>query len=182
MNYQTIAEIYEANDKIRENLKTVIAELPDEKAATLPADEKWTLAELIEHITIVEDGMTKICAKLLSKAQKEEKTSDGTARISGDFLTKAAASVSQKLEAPERVRPSGTKTVAESLAKMDENRETLNQMRPLFEAFDGSAHKFPHPAFGDLTAHEWLALIGGHELRHTAQIKKMLEKMNTPQD
>lgn len=178
MNYQTIAEIYEANDKIRENLMTIIANLSNEKAAALPDGEKWTLAELIEHIAIVEDGMTSICAKLLKQAEADGAKSDGAAKISADFLSKAAASVDQKLEAPERVRPTGTKTVAESLAKMDENRETLKQMRPLFEAFDGAAHKFPHPAFGDLTAHEWLALIGGHELRHTRQIKKLLEKLD----
>ena len=178
MNYQSIAEIYESNDKIREKLKSAVANVSDEQAARLPDGEKWTLAELIEHIAIVEDGMTRICAKLLGKAQTEEKRSNGSAIISADFLQKAAASVEQKLEAPERVRPTGTKTVAESLAKMEENRETLKQMRPLFESFDGSTHKFPHPAFGDLSAHEWLALVGGHELRHLRQIKHLLEKLN----
>jgi uncharacterized damage-inducible protein DinB len=178
MNYQTIAEIYESNDRIRENLKTIIGNVSKEQAARLPDGEKWTLAELIEHVAIVEDGMTKICAKLLAKAQTEQKKADGTAKISADFLAKAAASVEQKLEAPDRVRPTGTKTIAESLRKMEENRETLKQMRPLFESFDGSEYKFPHPAFGALSAHEWLALIGGHELRHMRQIKKMLEKIS----
>lgn len=178
MNYQTIAEIYESNDKIRENLKATVGNLSDEQAARLPDGEKWTLAELIEHVAIVEDGMTRICAKLLKEAQTEDKKSDGTAKISADFLTKAAASVNQKIEAPDRVRPTGTKTVAESLAKMEENRATLKQMRPLFESFDGSEHKFPHPAFGDLTAHEWLALVGGHEMRHLRQIKNLLVKTN----
>jgi rubrerythrin len=178
MNYQSIAEIYESNDKIREKFKAIIADLSDEQAAHLPDGEKWTLAELIEHVAIVEHGMTQICAKLLGKAQAEDKKNDGTAKISPDFLQKAAASVDQKIEAPERVRPTGTKSVAESLAKMEENRETLKQMRPLFESFDGSEHKFPHPAFGDLSAHEWLALIGGHESRHLRQIKKLLEKID----
>jgi uncharacterized damage-inducible protein DinB len=178
MNYRNIAEIYDANDKIRENLKMTVEGLTDEQAGITPGGEKWSLAQLVEHIAIVEDGMTRICAKLLSAAQAENKKSDGTAKISENFLTKAAESVNLKLEAPERVRPTGTKTVAESLAKMEENRATLKKLRPLFETVEGTEHKFPHPSFGDLTAHEWLALIGGHEMRHTKQIKNLLEKIN----
>ena len=178
MNYQNIAEVYEANDKIRDSLKTTISGLTDEQFAALPEDEKWSLAELIEHIALVEEGMTRICSKLLLKAQEEDKKSDGAAKISESFLMKAAESVNLKFEAPERVRPSGTKTVAESLAKMEENRENLEKLRPLFESVDGTEHKFPHPFFGELTAHEWLALIGGHELRHLKQIKSLLEKIN----
>ena len=35
-------------------------------------------------------------------------------------------------------------------------------------------HKFPHPFFGELSATEWLVLLGGHEARHTAQIERIL--------
>lgn len=178
MNYKSIGEIYDANDAIREKLKLTLENLTDEQVNAASEGEKWSLAALVEHIAIVENGMTKICAKLLSKAQAEDKKSDGTATISENFLTKAGESVNQKFEAPERVRPTGTRTIAESLAKMEENRAALYEMRPLFETVNGAAHKFPHPAFGDLTAHEWLALIGGHELRHIRQIKNLLEKIN----
>ena len=178
MNYQNIAEIYDSNDKIRENLKAAIEDLTDEKAAVVPEGEKWSLAQLVEHIAIVEDGMTGICAKLLLKSQAENKTSDGAAQMSENFLTKAGEISNLKVEAPERVHPTGTKTVAESLAKMEENRENLKKLRPLFESVDGTQHKFPHPFFGDLSAHEWLALVGGHELRHIKQIKTLLAKIN----
>lgn len=178
MNYQNIAEIYDSNDKIREKLKMIVGSLTDEQAGVLPEGEKWSLAQLVEHIALVEDGMTRICTKLLLKAQAEDRKSDGTAKISEIFLMKAAESVNQKLEAPERVHPTGTKTVAESLAKMEENRENLKKLRPIFETVDGTEHKFPHPAFGELTAQEWLALVGGHELRHIRQIKNLLEKIN----
>jgi uncharacterized damage-inducible protein DinB len=178
MNYQNITEIYDSNDKIREKLKMIIGNLTDEQAGVLPEGEKWTLAQLVEHIALVEEGITRICTKLLSKAQVQQMKSDGTAKISENFLRKAAESVNQKLEAPERVHPTGTKTVAESMTKMEENRENLKKLRPLFETVDGIEHKFPHPAFGELTAQEWLALVGGHELRHIRQIKNLLEKIN----
>ncbi len=40
MNYQTIDEIYTANDKIREKLKETVSNLTDEQTAFLPEGEK----------------------------------------------------------------------------------------------------------------------------------------------
>ena len=141
----------------------------------MPEDGKWTVAQLVEHISIVEDGMTRICAKLLNEAVEAGKSADGSVKMSDDFLRKAEGSREQKLEAPDRVHPKSNQTIAESLAKMEESRNRLNKLRPLFESVECSDQKFPHPAFGELTAHEWLALVGGHEMRHIAQIKRVLK-------
>ena len=175
MNYQTIADVYAANDKIRERLKKTVENLADEQLNYLPEGERWTIAQIVEHLSLVEDGMTRISRKLLNEAKETGKTSDGTMKISEDFLRKAESSREQKLEAPERVHPKLGQTIAESLAKMEENRKRLNELRPLFESVECSDYKFPHPAFGELTAHEWLALIGGHEMRHIEQIKRILK-------
>ncbi len=176
MNYKTIADVYEANDRIREKLKTIVSELTEEQANFLPEGEKWHIASVMEHLATVEEGMTKISAKLLSKAETDGKTSDGTIRLSENFVEsiKKADEEDQKFVAPERVHPQGQQTVAESLKKMETNREYLNNLRSKFEEIDGTEYAFPHPAFGNLTAQDWLALIGVHEIRHTNQIKRIL--------
>lgn len=177
MNYQTISDIYDGNDKIREKLKAVVSNLTESQANTLPEGEKWTVAGLVEHISIVEDGITRISAKLLGEAKAKGATADGTAKFSEDFMEKIVGAREAKFEAPERVRPTGTKSIAESLAQMDENRQKLNELRPLFESVECSDFKFPHPAFGEITAHEWLAVLGGHEARHLNQIERLLKKI-----
>jgi hypothetical protein len=174
MNYQTIEEVYAANDKIRARLLEVIGEISDEQAHALPDGEKWTIAQIVEHISIVEDGMGRISYKLLNEAKENGKSSDGKVLISHAFAEKAAGARAQKFEAPDRVRPTGNQTIAESIEKLKESRKRLYDLKPLFETVDCSEHKFPHPAFGELTAHEWLALVGGHEFRHLEQIKRRL--------
>ncbi len=173
---KTIAEIYAANDKVREQLKNTVSELTNEQTSFLPEGEKWTIAHLIEHIATVENGMAKISAKLLRQAQAVGKQADGMAKLSENFARKAAEARDQKLEAPEIVRPTGNQTIAESLAKMEENRRMLAELRPLFESVECSDFTFPHPAFGELTAHEWLTLVGGHEARHLRQLENMMAK------
>ena len=177
MNYQTISDIYEANDKIRAKLKSVVANLNDEQANTLPDGETWTIKEFVEHISLVDESMMRISAKLLNASKENGKTWDGSAKFSEEFLQNTESGREAKFEAPERVRPTGTKSIAESLAKLDETRQKLEELRPLFETVECSEAKFPHPAFGPMTAHEWLALLGGHEARHLRQIKGLLEKI-----
>lgn len=175
MNSQTISEIYDGNKQIHEKTKQLAASLTDDQIAALSDGEKWTIAEIIEHVAIVKSGMVRILTKLLSDAQKTGKSSDGTAQFSENFQTKAAEAATLKLEAPERVRPTGKQSVAESLEKMDAAHKEIEKLRPLFESVECSDVKFPHPFMGDLTAHEWLALVGGHEARHLRQIKNRLE-------
>lgn len=177
MNYQTIGEIYEANAKIRAKLKSVIENLTDEQTNLRLDENGWTIREIVEHITIVENGMATICSRLLQKSAEENLANDGKANISAEFLEKAkliANRRERKAQAPERVLPSGTLSVAESLAKMEETSKLLQQVKEELEAIDTQKHKFPHPFFGDLSATEWFALVGGHEFRHIDQIEEIL--------
>jgi len=174
MNYQNISEIYDANDLVRERLKNTVSNLNDAQLNFLPAEGTWTIANIVEHISLVDGGIIRLSTKLLTEAQGAGGKSDGAAKISEAFLEQASKPL--KLQAPERVHPTGMPTVTESLAIMDENRKKLEELRPLFESVECSDFKFPHPYFGDLTAHEWLALLGGHEARHTRQIEGILSQ------
>ena len=178
MNYETIDQIYDANKKIRERLKNLVSRLTETQITALPEDEKWTVAQIVEHISMVDEGSMKICAKLLKKAEAAGRISDGKVSISGNFLQKGKEIARMKVSAPEFVQPTGAKSITESLAKLDENTEQLKQLRGLFESFDGTDLKFPHPFFGDISAHEWLSLKGGHEMRHIKQIENVLAKIN----
>ncbi|NOT47374.1 MAG: DinB family protein [Acidobacteria bacterium] len=178
MQYQTISDIYEANEAIRNKLISVVSTLIDEQTSKPAEDEKWSIAQIVEHVSIVDGGMSRICAKLLGKAEADGKLSDGSIDLS-NFAAKAAEAGNAKLEAPEMVRPTGERTIAESLAVLEQNQKAFQDLQPLFEKFDGNANKFPHPFFGDLSALEWLVLAGGHQARHLGQIKRILEKSSS---
>jgi hypothetical protein len=177
MKYESIEDIYAGNAKIRERLKGLIAAIPPEKTSVLPDGEKWTIAQILEHISVVDESTAKICAKLLKKAQEAGQTSDGRVVISDNFLQRGVEIATMKVEAPSFVQPSGEKSIAESLSKLDETAERISEMRPLFESVNGTEFKFPHPFFGEITAQEWLALKGGHEMRHLKQIERLLEQI-----
>ncbi|MEO7672899.1 MAG: DinB family protein [Pyrinomonadaceae bacterium] len=177
MNGKTIDEIYASNQHIREKFIETLSGLSQSQVSALPEGEKWTIAQIAEHVSMVENGMARICSKLLSGAKAAGQLSDGTVKMSDVFTEKSSAASTVRLEAPEMVRPSHEKTIAESLAAMDENRDKLEELRPLFKEYDCNIQKFPHPFFGDLSASEWLLLVGGHEARHLKQITNLVEKI-----
>lgn len=174
--FETVGEIYEANDRVRERLIAAVDGISKEQESLLTEKGDWTVAGIVEHLAKVEEGMAKIANRLLKKAAESGGKSDGSAAISENARSSSAEWYRTKLEAPEIVRPSGNVPVADSLAAMAENRKKLKEIRELFETVEGTELKFPHPAFGPLSAQEWLALIGGHENRHVSQIEKILAR------
>jgi len=174
MWYRSFAEVYADNDRIRERLITTVGAL-DDKAAEKRLDESgWSIKQIVEHISTVDEGMCKICAKLLSTARDRGLSSDGSVHISAEFIETIKNLTNTKLEAPERVHPTGEQSIGQSLERLSANRERLVGIQHLFETIDSTDEKFPHPYFGNLSAAEWLVLRGGHEERHIDQIDRII--------
>lgn len=174
MKFETIADIYDGNARVRQRLKDLVSPLTPEQTSAPHDGENWTIAEIVEHIAIVDESTLKICAKLLKKAEDAGQAADSGVKISDSFFQKSREIAVMKVEAPDFVKPTGERSIADSITKLDENAERASELRSKFETVNGSSFKFPHPYFGNITAQEWLALKGGHELRHIKQIERLL--------
>ena len=179
MEFNTIADIYAVNQKVGGRFREFANSISETEAHAELDGEPWTLAALIEHVAMVESGISRMCAKMISGAKAQGTPSDGSYRISDGFRSALAENEGAKFEAPERVRPTGGVAIAESLAKLDQTGAELAAMRSDLEAYDVSAFTFPHPYFGPLNAAEWVMLSGGHIARHMAQAERLLEGVRT---
>lgn len=177
MRYESIADIYSANQKFRDEFVATVSGISPDEAAALPEGEKWNIQQIAEHVSIVGSGIAKICAKLLAGAIEDNIPSDGSFTLSANFGERAAVIADTKVEAPERVHPTGEVSIDESLATLAAATEAFDSLRPDLERYDLSAHTFPHPFFGPLNAGEWLVMAGLHEKRHAAQIESLLAKI-----
>lgn len=177
METRTIDEVYATNDAVREKLLTLVASCEPSNLDRLPDGEKWTVTNIVEHLGMVEASAIRICRKLLGKAEADGKTGDGTVTTSDSFSEKGKELFKIKVEAPGIVQPKCEMTIDEALQHLQSIRTELNEMKPLFVTHNSSDYHFPHPYLGELSAGEWLVLIGGHEARHTRQIGVMLEKL-----
>lgn len=176
MIYTSVAQILETIDDVRGRLHRKVEELTTERQAFHPSENAWSVTDIIEHLTIMEDRLVRMMKVMLTKAESASTISSGAAVEIKPFsldehLERAR---DEKYIAPEALRPSGTEAIADLLARMRRSREELHALQPRIEATDLSTTTYPHPAFGPLNFYQWLAFIGLHEERHLAQIEALL--------
>jgi hypothetical protein len=177
MNYNSVAEIYEDIDGKRASLLRGVEGLSDEQQVFRASPGRWSVAEIVEHLSMVEASVARLLVSLLGKAEaaghaREAGAAFAPVSIAG-FVEQSRA---QKYNAPESARPTGV-PLAESVARLRETRAGLHNLRPRFESVDCAAVRFPHPAFGPLDLYQWLAFLGAHDARHLAQINALKETM-----
>ena len=90
MKYESIADIYSANQKIREGFTATLNQISPDEANALPDGEKWTIQQVAEHVSIVQVGISQICAKLVAEAKIAAGKSDGRFNLSDEFGGKLA--------------------------------------------------------------------------------------------
>lgn len=172
--YKNLGEVYEALEKTREKFISTVESLPAEKQDWRENGEGWTIKEIVEHVSLVESGSLRIAQKLFGKAESAEIQSNEFPPLPNDFFGKLESVRDRKLQAPERIHPQGNQSIADSLAKLKEDRGVLQDLRAKLEKLDASAPTFPHPALGDLNIYQWIIMLGFHERRHLMQIERIL--------
>jgi len=176
MKYESIGDIYSANQRISEEFENLVSQISEADAAAVSAGN-WSISHLVEHVAIVDDGAAKICTKLLAAAKLAGKPSDGSFSLSAGFGENAGKIATAKVEAPAQVHPTGKVSLADSLTRINATADTLGSMRDDLESYALDGHTFPHPFLGDLNAGEWLVIAGLHKRRHASQIQNLLDKI-----
>ena len=168
MIYNSPDDVFDANDAVRRRLVARVADLDDMRANA--SEGGWTVAQIVEHLSIAEPGITRAIEGLLARTEGD----GGAARkpFTPFSLDEYAEQARGKIEAPEFLRPTGL-PLSQAVTRLKESRTALKALRPRFQSADYS-RLLKHPAFGMLNAAQWLAFLGMHEQRHLGQIERIL--------
>ena len=170
MTYNSVDDVFAANEEVRRRLIARVEATGDGQARA--SEGGWTVAEIVEHLSIAERGIMRAIEGLLGPASDGENRQSAPQALEPFSLDEQAEQARGKIEAPEFLWPTGL-PLSEGLARLAASRAALVTLRPLFDLADYS-RRLPHPAFGPLNAAQWLAFIGMHEERHLRQIERIL--------
>jgi len=143
-----------------------------------PAPDRWSVAEVLEHITLAEDFLFQNVSENVMKAPAGSADRD-LAKIDGMVLA-MIPDRSHKAQAPPPLVPTGRWTPAEMLSHFQSSRaKTIEFME---SQPDLRAHAIDSPLGMQLDAYEWLLFVAAHSDRHTKQILEVKADANFPKN
>ncbi len=155
----------------RAKLAAAVEGVPSHLRGQRPGTDRWSVAEILEHLVIIEKLAATIVRELATRAPAGG--GDATRHASIHFDRSMLRDRSQRIMAPQVTQPTGQMDAATGWAALQETRVVLLETIRAAEGRDLGAVTRPHPRLGTLTGYEWIAALGGHEERHTAQIEEI---------
>jgi hypothetical protein len=160
----------------RAALHAAVNTVPSSLRQTRPATDRWSVAEVLEHLGRVEEQITRLLAAKLAEARLTgalvpEPESGPIAGSLRDLLLDRR----RRITAGDRVLPKGEMDVATALTTLDTTRAKLRELLVSYDGLSLGAVSHAHPALGTLDGYQWFAFIGTHEARHALQIREIGE-------
>lgn len=161
-------------DAERAHFLAQVARIPVARQAQRPMPERWSVAEIVEHVSRIDLGVAKILALRSAEPRTATPEQLAAAELTPEKIARVR-SRAERFEAPDRVRPTGMLAPEAALAQLGSARESLRAAYAAADpaVLDGTVH--PHPVIGPLTLRGWFALAAHHDARHAEQIAELAE-------
>ncbi|MCA1560189.1 MAG: DinB family protein [Acidobacteria bacterium] len=161
----------------KENFLKSIANLSDAQWKFKAAPDRWSIAEVAEHIAISESTILGLITDKIMKAPPVAKDPAGP---TDEKVIAAVTDRSQKAQAPEMLKPTNRYPTREALTKefTTARERTIDYVKTTGDDLRG--HSAPHPAMKMIDAYQWVLLLSAHSARHTAQIEEVKASAGYP--
>ena len=162
-------------DANRAVLHAAVDAVPPALREKKPSPDRWSVAETLEHLNRVEEGITRLLSLRLSEAraasllQPERDDSPLAASIDHALIVDRR----RQITAGERVLPRGEMDAETALSALATSRARLRDLLIAHDGLSLSAVSHPHPVFGPIDGYQWFMFIGSHEARHALQIREI---------
>jgi hypothetical protein len=142
-----------------------------------PAPDRWSVAQVVEHIGAAEDMLRGMVVDQVMKAPPRPAGADVAAL--DKMVVTAIPDRTNKLKAPEPLVPTNRYGSPEGSLKHFE--ETRQQTMEFLNSHDDlRAHAADSPMGNKLDGYEWVMFIAAHSERHTKQINEVKADPNFP--
>jgi hypothetical protein len=165
----------------RDNFLKSIAGLSEKQWTFKPGPDRWSVAEVAEHITISESTLGGLVQQKIMQSPAAPEKRD---QVKGkdEMILQRVPDRSHKAQAPEFLKPTGRWPTEADLVKAFDQARAANIDYIRTTNDDLRDHFFDHPVFGTLDGYQWLLLISAHSARHTEQIEEVKADPNFPKE
>jgi hypothetical protein len=158
-------------DNIHQKLIATVTPIAAEDFSRRPSAEQWSVAEIVQHLWLVEERVIKD----LQRALAQEPQRVGLLRRL--IPTSIVASRLVRVKAPSAVNPLA---VLDKDTAIENFQQARNILRELCATHGGKRFRqilFNHPFLGKIDGVATVSFVGYHERRHHKQIREVLRKV-----
>jgi hypothetical protein len=160
-------------DATRVVLRAAVDAVPPAVRETRPDPDRWSVAEVLEHLTRVEQQLTRLLSMRLSEQAATLLPATDTSSILTRLDHHRILDRRRPITAGERVLPRGEMDATAALAALEASRAKLRELVVAHDGIAIDAVTHPHPVLGVIDAYQWFIFIGSHEARHAEQIREI---------
>ena len=169
--HSRLVELFGYIDQEHADLSATVAKLPTVHLLRSPGPERWTIAQVLEHLVLTERSIARLLNTLFTDAVANGLGPETDTRpILAAIDTRRITDRSVRTVSPDALRPPGKLTPAEALAALEEARADLGSAAAIGDGRALAEIIRPHPYLGPLNGYEWIAFVGAHIARHIEQI------------
>ena len=168
-----VADLLRLLDDSHAALRTAVDAVPPARRHQKPASGGWSVAEVLEHVALVDARFAQVVAAAIAAAPAEGSGEPGLGAPLDDMFRARVTDRSEKRQAPEVSTPTGTMDSDAAWAAIEQAHA---RFRATLAECSGRALggvRATHPRWGSLTVCQYAELFAGHEQRHAAQIREI---------
>jgi DinB superfamily len=161
----------------REKFIASVSGLSEAQLKFKSSPDRWSIAEVAEHITLSED---LLFTTLTEKALKTPLTPEKERKFTDEQIQTMVTNRGNKFPAPDPLKPVGKwASMAETMQEFDKRRGRTIDFVKTTDA-DMRSHFMPFGSNAEIDALQWTLFLSGHCERHTAQINEVKADPNYP--
>jgi hypothetical protein len=180
MSTADTARVLALLDTERRMLLATASAVPPRFRERRPATGRWSVAEVIDHLARVEEGVATLLAARGATAPAAP--ADEAVLAAAQLTPERIANLRNRrmlFEAPERVRPGAEPDFDTAVQRVARAREALLAALGACDPVALRQVTYVHPALGRLTLEGWVESVAHHEARHAAQITEIAEALRS---
>jgi hypothetical protein len=170
-------EVLTCLDTELNGLRAAVEAVTPARRSERPAPDRWSVAEVLEHLAMVENAVLKACGRQLAAAREAGLPPETeTSPILESLPPARVANRERAWIAPDRLMPKGM-DASDAWREVETARERLLEFIRSSDGLALGQVSFPHPVLGTLNLYQWLLFAAGHHARHAAQIREIAQQL-----
>ncbi len=171
-------------EKARGRVVEVTSGLSDAQWKFKTAPDRWSIAEILEHMVIVRERV--LAARLAKLAEAPPAPPDRDHRLIDRLAIEKIPDRTNRVKAPDFIQPTGQMEPREALQRLFQNCDRLTEFVRSTPGLRDHIMEAPplkivtNGAHDTMDGYQWALTLASHDLRHVEQILEVKADANYP--